>query len=99
MGYGGKNKTLNINIQPDASIRQDVDEVTRQLAEKVSQSALEIERQRISNLTANAGNTDGNAELLDIRVGFDGITYSTAGDATRSLGNYMTEANQPWEVN
>lgn len=36
MGYGGKNKTLNINIQPDASIRQDVDEVTRQLAEKAS---------------------------------------------------------------
>lgn len=75
-----------------------LDDTTAQLAETAKQADLEIERARISNLTANAGNTDGNAELLDMRVGFDGVTYATAGEATRALGSYMTEENQSWEV-
>ena len=65
---------------------------------KATQEDLEIERARISNLTANAGDTDGNAELLDIRVGFDGVTYQTAGDATRALSNYMKSENESWVV-
>ena len=73
-------------------------DVTAQLAQKANQTDLEIERARISNLTANAGDTDGNAELLDIRVGFDGITYPTAGEATRALSNYMKTTNESWVV-
>ena len=73
-------------------------EVTAQLAQKAEQTDLEIERARISGLVANAGDTDGNAELLDIRIGFDGITYPTAGDATRAISNYMKTDGQPWEV-
>lgn len=62
------------------------------------ESDLIIERERISNLTANAGDTDGNAELLDIRVGFDGVTYQTAGEATRALSNYMKSENESWVI-
>lgn len=42
------------------------------------------ERARINNLVANSGTqTEGNAELIDIRVGADGVIYPTAGEAVR----------------
>lgn len=60
---------------------------------------LDKEKERVNNIIANAGDTDGNAELIDIRVGWDGVTYPTAGDAVRSIQNFMTEENQIWRVN
>lgn len=75
-----------------------VSEVSAQLVEKASQRDLETEKERINNLVANAGNTDGNAELLDIRVGFDGVTYDTAGEAVRAIGTFLTSDDENWEV-
>ena len=43
-----------------------------------------VARQQIANLVANGGNTDKDSELLDIRVGKDSITYTSAGEAVRS---------------
>jgi len=75
-----------------------VEVVNERLAQKANKDELEVERARINNLVAHAGDTDGNAELLDIRVGWDGILYPTAGDAVRSIQQFMTLENQPWEV-
>lgn len=46
---------------------------------------------RVDNLVANAGDTNDNAELLDIRVGEDGKTYPTAGDAVRGQATTLKE--------
>ena len=74
-------------------------EVTAQLAQKANQTALEVEKARINNLIANAGDVTNNAELLDIRVGYDGITYTTAGEAVRqTIGAYKTIENESWVV-
>ena len=52
---------------------------------KASNADLDVVNKRISNLVANTGEqTEGNAELIDIRVGADGIQYETAGDAVRN---------------
>ena len=72
--------------------------LTSQLADKAAESDLAIERERISNIISSGTITEGNTELIDIRVGYDGITYPTAGDALRSLGQYMTTENEVWEV-
>lgn len=54
------------------------------MATKAEKSELEIVKATANNLIANAGNTDGNAELIDIRVGADGKTYATSGEAIRT---------------
>lgn len=53
---------------------------------------------RISEIVADGQKTEGNSELMDIRVGYDGQSYKTAGDAVRAqtrLNNNLLNPTTP----
>lgn len=56
------------------------------------QVQIEVERQRVNNLIRmEEGSTTGDAELQDVKVGFDGVSYETAGNATREQFRRISE--------
>ena len=69
-----------------AAMTKKVDDAVNKASKDTERLDTEIavERARLNNLVANTGEqTEGNAELIDIRTGEDGTVYETAGDAVR----------------
>ena len=65
---------------------------TSDLEEKANESDLQVERSRIDSfITLSDGSTTGDAELIDGRIGADGITYSNIGNAIREQNNNLLE--------
>lgn len=48
-------------------------------------------RQQIANLIAHNNDTEGNSELVDIRVSADGTVYPSAGEAVRAQVSQLSE--------
>ena len=58
-------------------------------------NAINVEKSRIDNLLT-AETLDANSELIDIRVGYDGTTYDSAGDAVRTQVNELKDDLDEW---
>ena len=78
----------------ERNARQTADAEER--AERIQEIA--IERARIDNLITANNPTEGNSELSDIRVGFDGTTYDSAGEAVREQFEKIWRCADPIDI-
>ena len=76
-------KDLDEKVKGDvSSLKGSVDKTVQQMTEQVSQTVQAI-NDRVNNLITQNNPTEGNSELQDIRLGADGVTYPSAGEAVR----------------
>ena len=72
-------------------IENGIVELNEQLEQKARESDLVTERKRIDNLAAlEEGSTTGDAELIDGRVGANGVIYNVIGGNIRAIGESLT---------
>lgn len=78
-------KKVIIDENASANLQNQINHFYSQLEHKASKNDLDVERKRIDSFTKlEEGSTTGDAELIDGRVGADGSTYSTLGEAIRN---------------
>lgn len=73
-------------------VNKKIGNVRSQIKEKANDSDLAVERKRIDSFISLAeGSTTGDAELIDGRIGADGVTYDSIGSANRTQFSTITD--------
>lgn len=88
----------NSAIAAEASARQSAiaaEASARGTADTTLQNNINVQKARIDQIASlPSGSTSGDAELMDIRVGADGVTYTSAGAAVRANDSLLKNALQ-----
>ena len=75
---------INDIKEVNTKLTNDIESINSQLDSRASKDEVDIERKRIDSFTKlKEGSTTGDAELIDARIGFDGVIYETLGSGIR----------------
>ena len=78
-------KKVIIDENVSANLQNQINQTNSQLEHKANKYELEVERNRIDSFVKLVdGSTTGDAELIDGRIGADGVTYTNIGSAIRT---------------
>ena len=73
-------------------IKGAINDLSSQIKERATKQEVDIERKRIDSFTSLAeGSTTADAELTDIRIGYDGTVYQSAGEAVRAYSDVINQ--------
>ena len=88
--YTGLRRII-IDENQATSLQDQINNINSSLDHKANDLELEVERKRIDNLSKlGEGSTTGDAELIDGRVGADGLIYANIGDSIRQQSKKLT---------
>lgn len=82
-----KKRPLDYKIETSDEEIYSFEQLKNHIANMTTKAETSLISARIDTIIANANKTEGNSELVDIRVGADGKTYDSAGTSVRSQFN------------